>query len=315
MARAKSERILNLTLYLLSAGRYVGRDRIREGVEGYAGLSDEAFERAFERDKDELRSLGVPIQTGSNSSLFDDEVGYRIARSEFELPPISFTAAEAQILAIAAHVWEQAAMADSTVAAVAKLRAAGVEVDADRIAALAPTMTAHEPAFLPLWRATATRRRVRFAYKGPGRVRTVESWRILSRNGAWYVVGRDVDKGQPRMFRLSRISSDVTITAVTYTVPEDVDLDALTARFAPDAPVAEAVLAIRPGRAPAVRRQGTRATDIAAPAGYDPYRVPFADLEQFAGILRSDGADVLVLEPAPLREAVLAGLRRVAGAA
>lgn len=315
VSRSKSERILNLTVYLLSARRYVNREQIRQGVEGYADMSDEAFERSFERDKDELRKIGVPIQTGSNSAYFDDEVGYRIAPGEFELPSISFTGAEAQVLAVAGHVWEQATMAESTVSALAKLRAAGVDVDTDRLVAFAPTLAAREPAFPALWKATGSRLRVRFGYKQPDRVRTFEPWRMYSRSGFWYVVGLDVDNGESRSFKLSRIVTDVTVTGTTYTVPADADLDALQRRFDRSLPVSEAVLAIRSGRAPALMRQGTPAADIPAPEGYEAHRVPFADVAQFAGLVRAAGSDVLVLEPADVRIAVLAGLRRIAGAA
>ena len=76
MAPRKTERILNLTICLLVSGRYLPKSRIREAVEGYHNLSDAAFERTFERDKDELRSLGVPIEVGSFDPLFDDEPGW-----------------------------------------------------------------------------------------------------------------------------------------------------------------------------------------------------------------------------------------------
>ena len=98
------ERILNLTICLLVSGRYLPKSRIREAVEGYHDLSDAAFERTFERDKDELRSLGVPIEVGSFDPLFDDEPGYRILPSEFELPPIDLDAEEAAVVGVAARV-------------------------------------------------------------------------------------------------------------------------------------------------------------------------------------------------------------------
>jgi proteasome accessory factor B len=315
VSRSKSERILNLTVYLLSARRYVSREQIRRGVEGYADMTDEAFERSFERDKDDLRKIGVPIQTGSNSAYFDDEVGYRIAPTEFELPPISFTDEEAQVLAVAGHVWEQATMAESTVSALAKLRAAGVDVDTDRLVAFAPTLTAREPAFPALWKASGSRLRVRFGYKRPDHVRTFEPWRIYSRSGSWYVVGLDVDRGQSRNFKLSRIVTDVTVTDTTYTVPADADLNTLQRHFGRSLPAGEAVLAIRTARAPGLRRQGVPAPGVHAPDGYEAHRVPFTDIEQFAAIVRSAGPDVLVLEPEEVRVAVLTELRRIAGAA
>ncbi|MDO5684125.1 MAG: WYL domain-containing protein, partial [Propionibacteriaceae bacterium] len=126
MAPRKSERILNLTICLLSARRYLTREQIREAVEGYGGLADAAFERMFERDKDELRTLGVPVETGTQSTYFGDELGYRIPRADFELPPIEFTAEEAAVVSMAVRVWQEANLAESTQLALAKLRAAGL---------------------------------------------------------------------------------------------------------------------------------------------------------------------------------------------
>ena len=114
MAPRKTERILNLTICLLVSGRYLPKSRIREAVEGYHHLSDAAFERTFERDKDELRSLGVPIEVGSFDPLFDDEPGYRILSSEFALPAIDLDAEEAAVVGVAARVWQHASVAEST---------------------------------------------------------------------------------------------------------------------------------------------------------------------------------------------------------
>ena len=72
-------------------------------MEGYHGLTDAAFERTFERDKDELRALGVPIEVGGYDPLFEDEAGYRILPSEFSLPPIELDAEEASVVGVAAR--------------------------------------------------------------------------------------------------------------------------------------------------------------------------------------------------------------------
>ena len=108
----KSERIMNLAICLLMARRFIEKSQIRQVVEGYHDLSDSAFERTFERDKDELRAMGVPVETGSNNPLFPDDVGYRIRRKDFELPAIEFTPAETAALGLAATVWESATQAE-----------------------------------------------------------------------------------------------------------------------------------------------------------------------------------------------------------
>ncbi len=62
------ERLLNLLAFLLDAGRPVTADEIRHTVAGYGQEGDEAFRRTFERDKDLLRHLGVPLRLASRMS-------------------------------------------------------------------------------------------------------------------------------------------------------------------------------------------------------------------------------------------------------
>src|SRR5215210_8531667 len=85
----KSERLLNLLIMLLVQRHYVSKERIREIL--YADSSRDAFEKMFERDKEELRSLGVPIEVGSIDPLFDDEPGYRVKPDEFAVPDVRLT--------------------------------------------------------------------------------------------------------------------------------------------------------------------------------------------------------------------------------
>ena len=317
MAPRKTERIVNLTIALLVAGRYLPKTRIRELVEGYHGLSDAAFERTFERDKDELRALGVPIEVGGYDLLFDDEAGYRILPSEFSLPPIELDAEEASVVGVAARVWQHASMAESTQSAMTKLRAVGVEPDPSALAALEPSVQATEPAFGPLWNAVLDQTRVRFTYRD-GSLRTFEPWGLTSRRGRWYVVGRDVDRDANRMFKLSRIT-DVPVKVSrpgAYAVPEGLDLRALARALDPQEPTAEALLAVRPGKAPSVTRRGRTAEttpDLAwAPEGYERWWVGYGSLPGLADEVAGHGADVLVLAPADLRAAVVERLRAVA---
>ena len=203
MAPRKTERILNLTICLLVSGRYLPKSRIREAVEGYHNLSDAAFERTFERDKDELRSLGVPIEVGSFDPLFDDEPGYRILSSEFALPAIDLDAEEAAVVGVAARVWRHASMAEATRSAIAKLRAAGVEPDASQLASLEPSVRASEPGFEVLWNAVLDRAgELHLSRQQPA----LEPWGLTSFKGRWYVIGRDVDRAATRMFKLSRMA-------------------------------------------------------------------------------------------------------------
>jgi proteasome accessory factor B len=324
MAPRKTERILNLTICLLVSGRFVPKSRIREVVEGYHDLTDAAFERTFERDKDELRALGVPIEVGSFDPLFDDEPGYRILPSEFELPPIDLDPEEAAVVGVAARVWQHASMAESTHSALAKLRAAGIEPDTSQLADLQPSVQASEPAFEPLWNAVISRTRVSFTYRD-GALRTVEPWGLTSRKGRWYVIGWDLDRRAERMFKVSRITGQPrkVSRAGAYEVPENLDLRRLARSLAPPEPTATAVLAIRSGKAPSLRRRGTPTAmepDPSTgpgyavpelPAGFEVVEVGFSEIYPLAEEICRHAADVVVLDPPELRKQVIAGLRAI----
>ena len=132
MSSARAERLVNLVLCLLSTRQFLTADRIRAIVPGYADApGDAAFFRMFERDKNELRELGIPLETGRNSG-FDSVDGYRIARHDYELGEIHLEPDEAAAVALAARLWESPELAEAAHGALVKLRAAGVEVDDDR---------------------------------------------------------------------------------------------------------------------------------------------------------------------------------------
>src|SRR5271169_2417399 len=129
VAVSKVERLLNLVIALLSTRSYITAEKIRSSVAGYAdSASDEAFSRMFERDKNELRDLGIPLETGKASS-FDTTEGYRINRDAYALPAVELTAEEAAAVAVATQLWESPELVTATQSALLKLRAAGVDVD------------------------------------------------------------------------------------------------------------------------------------------------------------------------------------------
>ena len=129
MATSKIERLMNLVIALLSTRGYLTAEKIRASVAGYGDSpSDEAFSRMFERDKNELRDLGIPLETGKVSS-FDPVEGYRINRDAYALPDVELTQEEAAAVAVATQLWESPELITATQGALLKLRAAGVDVD------------------------------------------------------------------------------------------------------------------------------------------------------------------------------------------
>jgi proteasome accessory factor B len=312
----KSERLMNLVICLLVARTYVGKAKIREVVPGYQETSDEAFEKMFERDKDELRELGIPIEVGYVDRAFEDEPGYRIRRRAFELPDIRLEGDEAAVVGLAARVWQHAGLAEATSGALVKLRAGGVDVDASALSVVEPHLATPEPSFGPLWDAVLERTPVRFAYRRPGReaaVRTLEPWGIVSWHGHWYVVGHDRDREAVRMFRLSRVEGSVTPAGRpgSYVVPDGTDVRALAASLEPDETSGGlANLRVRVGSGFALRRQARAVESL--DATWDRVEVPFGAVEAMAEQVTTHGADVVVESPDELRKSVVARLRGLA---
>ncbi|HET7327360.1 MAG TPA: WYL domain-containing protein [Nocardioidaceae bacterium] len=322
MTARKSERLMNLVICLLVARTYVPKERIRDVVEGYREQSDDAFEKMFERDKEELRDLGIPIEVGYIEKGFEDEPGYRIRRDAFALPEIRLERDEAAVVGLAARVWQNASLAEATSSALLKLRAGGVAVDTEGLAVVEPQLGAQEAAFDPLWQAVVDRTPVRFSYQRPGAEaaeRHLEPWGISSWHGHWYVVGHDRDRGAVRMFRLSRVVGPVHRDGSpgAYAVPEGTDIRALARSLDASPDTTEtAQVRVRPGTGIALRRQAVAIETADADADsevWDLLRIPFAGVWAMAEQIVSYGTDVVVEEPAALRAAVTASLQRLAG--
>ena len=169
MATAKAERLLNLVIALVNSPRYRTALWIRDKVAGYSDApNDEAFFRTFERDKQELRELGIPVQTPPTG-----EDGYRIPPVDFALPALSFTPAEAAALALAGRLWETTALAHRRVRGAPEDPGRGdrpttPQAGAPEIAAatlLQPRVRTGDPAFAPLYAAVRARRAVTFDYR------------------------------------------------------------------------------------------------------------------------------------------------------
>ena len=107
----KIERLINLTIALLATKRYLTKSEIFNSVEGYEGNA-ETKERMFERDKDDLRSLGIEIEVGSFDPLFNDEPGYRIKQEKYQFDLGEITPIEVSLLSLAAQAWQEASFGD-----------------------------------------------------------------------------------------------------------------------------------------------------------------------------------------------------------
>lgn len=320
MAAKRAERLVNLVIALLSTRQYVTAARIRATVPGYEAddgteRADEAFKRMFERDKAELREMGVPLETG-RTSVFDTEDGYRIARADYELPEIQLTGQEAAAVGLALRLWESAQLAGPAHSALVKLKAAGVDVDASRGIPLQPRLDAGEPAFEPCYTAARDRRVVEFDYRRPDEDapthRRVQAWGVVAWHGRWYLGGLDLDRQQPRVFRLSRVVGAAKVTGPpgAFEPPADLDLGAMVAGQY-DRQEHVVVVRARPGTAIGLRRWAT-SLGPTEDGQEDRLELRTTELGGLADRLASHGADVLVESPAEVREAVISRLTRLA---
>jgi proteasome accessory factor B len=313
-------RLLNLVIALVNTSVSMTKQQIRTSVAGYADApSPEAFERMFERDKDALRDLGIPIVT-VDAGGHSDDVGYRIDQDAYALPAVDLTPAEFGVLSLAAQFWQDKTLRTDISRALTKLRAAGAgEVANDAVAGLAPRVRAVGDAYGPLLDAIDALRVVSFTYRaastGEVRARTVEPWRIAARRGGWYLLGFDRERQASRAYRLSRIEGRVRLLGRggAFTIPDGVDVDALLGARA--GAEQEARLAIGPERAEALRARGRSDGDGGSGPradGRDVVHVSFTNQHAFADEIAGYGDAVVVLDPPGLREAVV---RRLVAAA
>ncbi|MDT0305970.1 WYL domain-containing protein [Streptomyces sp. DSM 44917] len=315
MAIAKAERLMNLALCLLGSGRPLSKRELRTSIEAYMEVgSEDAFNRMFERDKDDLRELGMVIETVES---LEGEIGYVARRDRNRLPPVALDAEEAAALVLAARVWQQARLAGAASGALQKLRAAGMplaEEERETYAALEPRVPAGEAAFEPLMIACRDRRPVTFDYRKSNAVRPetrqVEPWALECWRGHWYLAGFDRDRGAERVFRLSRITGRVRSRAGAFTVPVpgQVAVRESVERFAGENATAQARIRLRTGSGYPLR---ARATSTARhDAEWDELEIPYG--HGLDAWLAEFGPDVIVLGPAELRADVMERLRAVA---
>jgi predicted DNA-binding transcriptional regulator YafY len=293
----KAERLLNLLMALRSTHAGLDRDQVRAVVRGYdPEASPEAFERMFERDKDELRAMGVPLVTRTDASGV--VTGYRI-EGDWTLPPLDLTAAELAVLGLAARIWQRAELAPAALNALRKVEARlGMESAPVGVAPVAG-LSADSPALTALIAASSARTPVTFPYRKapdqPVEPRHVQPWGVVWWRGHWYLVGHDVDRADVRVFRASRIDGAVRAQpeAGGYEVPAGFDARAAIGRFAAQDGL-ELRVAVLPGAAAGLRREGRPAGQA---DGWDLLDVPITDLSGGVSRVLALGGAARVVAP------------------
>lgn len=300
-APTRVERILNLLAFLLDTTVPRTQAEIVREVTGYPE-GKEAARRAFERDKETLRGMGVPLRVEPVPFGDANEVGYRVDPDEYYLPDLGLTAEETAALNVAV----QAVPMGDGAGYGALMKLGGLTGDSAAPIASLPFAPAL-PALFDAYRRRAT---IRFRYRGEER--WVEPWVLVARSGRWYVAGYDRDRGATRTFRADRIESDVEVGAGgEFEVPADFDA-ATVLRDEPwswgeQAPVVVELL-VDPGHEEGVRSAATDASVVREDEHGTVFAIPVVDVAAFRTFVLGFLEHAEVLAPPEVRDAIVAWL-------
>jgi len=228
MSSAKTERLINLTMALLASRRFMTKSEIFRRVAGYSG-NQETKERMFERDKDDLRSLGIEIEVGGHDPLFEDEPGYRITPEAYQLPASQFNAHELGLIATALGLWRESEFEDTSHSVSRRFQSIGVTPQEPEGLTLGE-VSIDETGLVEIADALADRQGIRFEYRKSGsqdaEMRRVNPMGLSAWKGSWYLVAEDLERGDIRAFKLSRFVSGIERIGkiANYEIPEDFDV-------------------------------------------------------------------------------------------
>jgi proteasome accessory factor B len=298
----KIERLINLTIALLATTRYLTKSEIFRKVDGYEG-SAETKERMFERDKDDLRTLGIVIEVGSYDPLFNDEAGYRIKTEHYQLDLGPVTPTDISLLSLAADAWQGAAFADATQTALLKLNAMGVPADPINIPGFTPKLSNSTKELEIITDAIAQSDFLDFSYLSNTlmtEIRTIVPIALSNRSGYWYVSGVDQDIQEVRTFRLDRIQGDMTSSKNKdpFEFPAEFELNEAEM----GASSTFALIDVRKGKGHSLRNLAISVVDLGE---WDQIRVPLFNSHSLAAEILWHGDDVFVLEPAEFRDLIV----------
>ena len=265
------------------------------------------MERMFERDKDDLRSLGIEIELGTFDPIFEDEAGYRITPSSYQLNLGELDGTDIALLSLAATAWSGAALERESTSALIKLASMGIDNDSETLSLLTPQVSGTDRNFALITDAIVRRSEIEFEYLGADlsrQVRKISPYSMRGQSGSWYLVGFDSEKDSLRTFRLDRIVSEVSVSKKvnSFEIPDSI----------PDQSTDEtrelAILRVRKRRGHQLRSLSNL---IEAGEEWDEITLPIVDVSWLIRIILWHRDDVIVLGPPALRERVINSLKEL----
>lgn len=264
------------------------------------------MERMFERDKDDLRSLGIVIELGTFDPLFEDEAGYRITPASYQMNLGDLEGEDIALLSLAASAWNGASLERESSSALVKLESLGIECDSDALSFLSPQMNVQDPNFALITDAIVHRAELEFNYRGEDltlKSKKVYPYSLRGDSGLWYLIALEVESNQVKNFRLDRIDSEVTASKKGERFTSPSSLEPLEKQDHE-----RATLKVRKGAAQQLRGLATTAT---AGDEWDQIEVSIINKSWLKQSILWHRDDVVVSSPAWLRDEILETLRRL----
>lgn len=314
------ERLINLIAALLESERPLTAAEVREKIAGYDQDTHEAFRRAFERDKEHLRAMGIPLETVPSGLDVDDQPdAYTIPKDRYYLPALDLDADELAALRLASEVLSGAEHSLETSWLKLSVDAEG-SPEAGPRARWGADVAAEQPHLAPLYGALLERRPVRFAYRsasGTEGTRSVEVYSLIHRRGNWYLVGRDTDKDAIRAYKLSRFVDGVEQVTGSYQIPDDFDasehLKGEAYEIGDRAEVTRALVRIDAKMRWWAEQNMASAVMNVQDDGSLVLELPTSNVDALISWVLGFGTDAEILEPREARDAIRRHLSSLAG--
>jgi proteasome accessory factor B len=300
MSSQKTERLINLTLALLATKRYLTKSEIFKSVTGYNG-SPETMERMFERDKDELRNMGVDIEVKAIDPLFEDDQGYLIRAETFQLSGNEFAADELLYLTMAANLWHDSALSNDSKAALLKIQSLSGPIGFNTFNS--PIIRDSENSQMLAIAFEAIEKLKKLSFKYNGNQRLVEPLGMFMSSGFWYLVAQD-DK-IIKSFKMIRLESKISMDAGSFKKPENFSLSSYLKRYSEEE-VIKAEILVRKEQAYSLRsKYPVQEYD----SEWDLMQIPYSYEPEIIEILLWHGQNIIVKKPEKLRNSIISRLQ------
>ena len=301
MSSQKTERLINLTLALLASKRYLSKAEILRNIPGYEG-SPETKERMFERDKDDLRSLGIQIDVNNFDPLFEDEQGYLIKSDSFQFAENEFTKEELLLLTMAANLWHDSAVEIDSQNALLKIQSLSGPVENDMTTIPTLRITEDWQLLVSIFTAVQNKQILEFSYRG--KKRQVNPYGLYSSKGFWYLIAFEINV--IKSFKLVRIEGEVDLIGEKDAFEKPVNFN--VGNFLKEESNSVSLvsrLQVRKGAALSLRNKFT-VKDL--DSEWDLMDIPYTNEQELLEMVLWHGTDLKLIEPAALRQLLVANL-------